>query len=73
MFRVHLQAEAPKNYREAFVDAQGMKRLARFVDGMLDAGIMLTNTGTGMLSTVMVQAQIDQLADGVLSSLRGLA
>lgn len=73
MFRVHLQAEAPKNYRETFIDAQGMKRLARFVDGMLDAGIMLTNTGTGMLSTVMGQAQIDQLADGVLSSLRDLA
>jgi hypothetical protein len=32
----------------------------------------LTNTGMGMLSTVMVQAQIDQLADGVLTSLRGL-
>jgi glutamate-1-semialdehyde 2,1-aminomutase len=73
MFRVHLQVEAPRNYRETFVDAHGKKQLARFVDGMLDAGIMLTNTGTGMLSTVMVQAQIDQLADGVLSSLRGLA
>ena len=72
MFRVHLQAEAPRNYREAFVGAHGKKQLARFVDGMLDAGIMLTNTGTGMLSTVMVQAQIDRLADGVLTSLRGL-
>jgi hypothetical protein len=29
------------------------------MDSMLDAGIMVTNTGTGMLSTVMVQAQID--------------
>ena len=73
MFRVHLQAEAPRNYREAFVDAHGKKQLARFVDGMLDAGIMLTNTGTGMLSTVMGHAQIDRLADGVLTSLRGLA
>lgn len=72
MFRVHLKAEAPKNYRDAFTDAQGRKRLARFVDGMLDSGIMLTNTGTGMLSTVMAQAQIDQLSQGVLTSLRGL-
>jgi glutamate-1-semialdehyde 2,1-aminomutase len=72
MFRVHLQAKAPRNYREAFVDPRGKKQLARFVDGMFDAGIMLTNTGMGMLSTVMVQAQIDQLADGVLTSLRGL-
>jgi len=72
MFRVHLQAEAPRNYREAFVDADGKKRLARFVDSMLDAGIMLTNTCTGMLSTVMGRAQIDQLANGVLTSLRRL-
>jgi glutamate-1-semialdehyde 2,1-aminomutase len=73
MFRVHLQAQPPRNYREAFVDAQGKKQLTRFVESMLDAGIMLTNSGTGMLSTAMVQTQIDQLADGVLSSLRRLA
>ena len=72
MFRVHLKAEAPRNYRDAFVEPEGRKRLARFVDGMLDEGIMLTNTGTGMLSTVMTQAQIDQLSHGVLTSLRSL-
>ena len=72
MFRVHLQAEAPKNYRDAFVAAHAKKQLERFVDRMLDAGIMLTNTGAGMLSTVMGRAQIEQLADGVLTSLRGL-
>ncbi len=72
MFRVHLKAEAPRNYRDAFADVQGRKRLARFVDGMLEEGIMLTNTGTGMLSTVMSQPQIDQLSQGVLISLRGL-
>jgi hypothetical protein len=37
----------------------GCYQLAPFMDSMLDAGIMVTNTGTGMLSTVMVQAQID--------------
>jgi glutamate-1-semialdehyde 2,1-aminomutase len=73
MFRVHLKAEAPRNYRDAFVQPEGRKRLAQFVDGMLDEGIMLTNTGTGMLSTVMAQAQIDQLSHGVLASLRALS
>jgi len=72
MFRVHLKARAPRNYRDAFADASERKRLASFVEGMLDAGIMLTNTGTGMLSTVMSQPQIDQLADAVSISLRGL-
>ena len=46
--------------------------MARFVDRMLDAGIMLTNTGTGMLSTAMSQPQIDPLSQGVLTSLRDL-
>jgi glutamate-1-semialdehyde 2,1-aminomutase len=72
MFRIHLKAEPPRNYRDAFEDAPGRKRLARFVDGMLDEGIMLTNTGAGMLSTVMAQPQIDRLSQAVLTSLRGL-
>ena len=72
MFRVHLKAEAPRNYRDAFVDARGRKRVAQFVDGMLDQGIILTNTGSGMLSTVMSPAHIDQLSHGVLTSLREL-
>ena len=72
MFRVHLKAEAPRNYRDAFVDARGRKRVAQFVDGMLDQGIILTNTGSGMLSTVMSPPHIDQLSHGVLTSLRAL-
>jgi glutamate-1-semialdehyde 2,1-aminomutase len=71
MFRIHLQEDVPRNYREAFVGAHAKKQLARFVDAMLDAGILLTNTGTGILSTVMSQAHIDRLADAVRSSLRG--
>jgi glutamate-1-semialdehyde 2,1-aminomutase len=70
MFRIHFQAEAPRNYRETFAGVPGKKQLAVFVDAMFDAGIMLTNTGTGMLSTVMTSAQIDRLAGAVLTSLR---
>jgi glutamate-1-semialdehyde 2,1-aminomutase len=73
MFRVHLRAEAPRDYREAFVEGEGKKQLARLVNGLLEQGIMVTNTGAGMLSTVMGEAQIARLADGVLASLRRLA
>jgi glutamate-1-semialdehyde 2,1-aminomutase len=72
MFRMHMRAEAPRNYRDAYVDGEGKKRLGRLVDGLLDQGIMVTNTGTGMLSTVMADAQIARLAEGVLASLRRL-
>lgn len=72
MFRVHLRAEAPTNYREAFVEGDGKKQLARFVNGLFDAGVMVANTGMGTLSTVMGEAQIDMLAESVLKSLRKL-
>jgi len=73
MFRVHLRAEAPKHYREAFVEGEDKARLGRFVDGLLDEGIMVANTGTGILSTVMGETQVAMLADRVLASLRRLA
>jgi glutamate-1-semialdehyde 2,1-aminomutase len=72
MFRVHLHAHAPRNYREAHLDGAGKQRLAQFVEGMFDQRIMMTNTGTGMLSTVMDTTHIDQVSEAVLNSLRTL-
>lgn len=72
MFRIHLSQTAPLNYRQTFLDPAGRARLAAFVDGVFAEGIMLANTGTGMLSTVMNSGQIDKLAEAVLASLRKL-
>lgn len=72
MFRIHLQAEHPRNYRDTYPDAMAKKRFAKFIDGVLDEGVMLTNTGTGMLSTVMGREEVQRLAESIFSSLRRL-
>ena len=72
MFRIHLQADCPTTYRDAYLDKTARKLVARFVDGVLEEGVMLTNTATGMLSTVMEEAEIDRMAEAVLRSLRRL-
>jgi glutamate-1-semialdehyde 2,1-aminomutase len=72
MFRIHLHAAPPDNYRSAYLDSSGKIRLSRFVNLLLDRGILIADTGTGMLSTVMRNEQIDQLAEAVHQSLRQL-
>lgn len=70
MFRVHLKAAVPKNYREAFVGPEEAKLTKILVDHLLDHGIMLINTCSGALSTPMSEQEIDQLAEVMLSGFR---
>ena len=70
LFRIHLSAEAPTDYRSTFMDKAGKERLARFVDALYDAGILAIYSGMGALSTAMGEAEIDQLAEAVVTALR---
>lgn len=70
LFRVHMQSEAPTDYRSSFPSAGEKAALGRFVDGLYDAGIVPIHTGTVALSTAMGEAEIDRLAEAVLTSLR---
>jgi glutamate-1-semialdehyde 2,1-aminomutase len=70
MFRIHMKAAPPTDYRSAFPDPAEKKALDQFVDGMFDNGIVLVGTAAGMLSTVMGEAEIDRLAAAVETSLR---
>jgi glutamate-1-semialdehyde 2,1-aminomutase len=72
MFRIHLRSEEPKSYRDAHLDPQSKKQVALLVEGMLDRGVMLTNTATAMLSTAMGKAEIGRMAEAVLDTLRGI-
>jgi len=73
MFRLHLKADAPTDYRSAFPTAEESKKLNQFIGHMYDNGIMMVHTAMGILSTPMGQAEIDQLGEAVLSGLRKLA
>lgn len=72
MFRIHLRGDEPKSYREAHLDPRSKEQLARLVEGVLDRGVMLTNTATAMLSTAMGKAEIGRLAEAILDTLRQL-
>ncbi len=70
LFRIHMQATPPVDYRSAYQDRDTVKRLNRFIDGVYDGGIMMLNTAAGALSTAMGPPEIDRLAEVVEDSLR---
>ena len=61
MFRVHMKAKPPMNYREAYPSPQESARIAKLIDHAFDHGIILVNTCTAILSTVMGEEEIDTL------------
>lgn len=61
MFRVHMKAMPPRNYREAFLNADEKRRLARLLDHLFDAGFVMINTCSAVLSTPMTDVEIDAL------------
>ena len=72
LFRVHMKAQAPRNYREAFMAAAEARQIARLLDHLFDHGMMLINTCSGALSTPMTEAEIDTLAEARLGGFRKL-
>ena len=72
MFRVHMKAEVPNSYREAFPDATELARLKSLLDHLFDNGIIMINTCSAALSTPMTEAEIDILAETLLAGFRKL-
>ncbi|SFC17141.1 aspartate aminotransferase family protein [Pseudoalteromonas denitrificans] len=58
MLRVHLKAKVPTNYRDAFMSAQENAALKILLAHSTENGIMLINTCSAMLSTVMTEKEI---------------
>ncbi|MBL4699202.1 MAG: aspartate aminotransferase family protein [Phycisphaerales bacterium] len=61
MFRVHMKAQPPRNFREAYLTPEENKRLNFLLDYMFDEGFVLINTCTATLSTPMSEADINAL------------
>lgn len=65
MFRIHLKRKAPTTYREAYLGEEGKVLLGKILDHMYyKEKILLINTLTCMLSTVMGHKEIDRLTEG---------
>ncbi|MCZ6881705.1 MAG: aspartate aminotransferase family protein [Gammaproteobacteria bacterium] len=70
MLRVHMKPEPPINYRAAFETPEQAVRLKVLLDYLFDNGIMLINTCSIALSTVMTEKEVDILADVMLGGFR---
>ena len=53
LFRVHLQAKPPTDYRSAWMDGRAAATLRILLNLLYDEGILMINTCTAALSTVM--------------------
>ena len=72
MFRIHLKASCPHDYRESYVGPEESRLMRALLDHLFDNGIMLVGTGTGILSTPMTRHEIDVLAEVLLSGFKKL-
>ena len=70
LFRVHMKAQAPNNYREAFMDSEENRRLKVLLDHLFANGLMMINTCSGALSTAMGEKEVDILAETMLGGFR---
>lgn len=72
IFRIHMKAEAPKNYRESFQSPEENRLIRALLDHAYEEGIILIGTCSGTLSTPMHQREIDRLTCVLLSGFRRL-
>lgn len=70
MFRIHMKNTPPANYREVFASAVELSMRRAFIDHMVENGILLIDTCSGMLSTPMTSAEIDRLAEVAVGGFR---
>ncbi|MFV0270022.1 MAG: aminotransferase class III-fold pyridoxal phosphate-dependent enzyme, partial [Draconibacterium sp.] len=71
MFRMHLKATPPTTYREAYLSKEAGALVKELLDYMYyEEKILMINTFSCMLSTVMTQKEIDGLAEGLFQAFK---
>lgn len=72
MFRVHFKSTPPTDYRSAYASPEEKTALAVFLDHVFDHGLLMIETGAGLLSTPMTQGHIDCMAEIMLGAFRAV-
>jgi glutamate-1-semialdehyde 2,1-aminomutase len=73
MFRLHMKATVPANYREAYTNVDENRRLKMMLEHLFAEGFLLVGTCTGMLSTPMTEADIDALVGAIETGLKKIS
>lgn len=73
MFRFHLKPDPPTTYREAYQRDEVRALINELLDFLyFKENILIINTFTCMLSTVMTQTEIDKLTEGLFRAFKAL-
>jgi len=71
MFRLHLQANAPSTYREAYQTKEKKAVLNELLDYLfLKENIIMINTCACMFATTLTQKEVDRLSEGLLNGFK---
>ncbi|MBS3807500.1 MAG: aspartate aminotransferase family protein [Bacteroidales bacterium] len=71
MFRLHLRAEPPTSYREAYQTKEAASLITKMLDYLFyEEKLMMINTLACMFSTVMSQKEVDVLSHAMLNMFR---
>jgi glutamate-1-semialdehyde 2,1-aminomutase len=70
MFKVHFRETPPTTYRDCYEDATLKNIMNLFLDKMYEEGIIMINSCSCTLSTVITQKEIDVLSESMLNSFR---
>lgn len=70
MFRVHMKREIPNNYRATYMGPKENERLQVVLNHLFDNNVMMINTCSGAISTVMTAVEIDRMLEAMLGALR---
>lgn len=65
LFRIHLQAEPPADYRSAYMSPGTRTRHGVLIDSLFDDGLILMSSGTAAMSTPMGSEEVELLVAGV--------
>jgi glutamate-1-semialdehyde 2,1-aminomutase len=67
IFRLHMKAQPPTNYRESYVTPEENRLIRILLDHAYEQGIVLIGTCSGTLSTPMTEMEITRLVEVLLS------
>jgi glutamate-1-semialdehyde 2,1-aminomutase len=70
MFRLHFMETPPSSYRQSFANEEMKKVITMFFDHLYEKKVIIVNSCSCMLSTVMTQREIDILTEAMLSAFK---
>jgi glutamate-1-semialdehyde 2,1-aminomutase len=70
LFKIHFRSDTPTTYRESYEDEGARKVVNAFIERLHEKGVIIVNSCSCVLSTVMTQKEVDILSEAALSGFR---